>query len=297
MFSFTERRVDSNLCSMSLLMGSQCKCFRMGVMWSVFRDPVSVKTRSAFCVAWRHLNCVWGSPTSKLFQSIWDKTRATATTLTPLEAGKGCTRPRVFTCAKSGTSLMRTPAAQMTVEIQENSKWPGNSGKLNVCITNQQSSWGHSLSSMAVRRSASVFCSLSFSLFWFIHHYPQVAPLNVFWSPSEQNLNHVQLGYKNHRQRSGGQLKSCGSDLKLYNENRSGPSTDPCRTPQRRGVCRNGPFQVYPLRSAQEVWSKPSEGSVMQVNIDIEAVQEQRVVYHIKRRTEVQEDKKGIIFI
>ena len=34
----------------------------------------------------------------------------------------------------------------------------------------------------------------------------------------------------------------------------------------------------------------------MQVNIDIEAVQEQRVVYHIKRRTEVQEDK-GIIFI
>ena len=77
------------------------------------------------------------------------------------------------------------------------------------------------------QRSALVFCSF---ISWSTAH--------CFWSPSEQN--HVQLGYKNtvrkRQQRSMKKLWIRSESCLVYNKNRSGPSTDPCGAPQRRGI-------------------------------------------------------------
>ena len=111
-----------------------------------------------------------------------------------------------------------------------------------VAPTNRELTETDALLDDSPQRSASVFCSLSFSLLCFIHfliskqyrgvqEYSSESSAKKWWSMEKLWIR----------------SKSC----LVYNENRNGPSTDPCRTPrEERSLHRNGPFYMYPLRSA-----------------------------------------------
>ena len=147
--------------------------------------------------------------------------------------------------------------------------------------TNRELMGTDSLLGGGPQRSASVFCSLSFCLFWFIHFLIPKQHRSTFLiairaescSAGIQEYSSESLAKK---WWSMEKLWIRSASCLVYNGNRSGPSTDPCGTLQRRGF-------------SEEI------DHVVQVNIGMESVQEQGLVYRINCSTEVQEDKKGII--